>query len=279
MITDLYTYNSICCSRITTRNYSTSFSFGIRLLNRELHDPVYAIYGFVRYADEIVDTFFDLPQATILEQFREETFAAVRNRFSTNPVLHSFQWVVNRFAIPHDLIEAFLYSMKLDLTIKVHSPDSFDQYVYGSAEVVGLMCLKVFCYGNDSLYNSLYQPARRLGQAFQKVNFLRDLQADFSQRGRIYFPGLNLLNFTEEKKRNIENDIAGDFSAALVGIRKLPLSSRLGVYTAYRYYLVLFRKISKLSSGSLLSARQRISDGYKLWLMITSWTMIVLRRV
>ncbi|MFO7723555.1 MAG: phytoene/squalene synthase family protein [Bacteroidales bacterium] len=268
---DLYLRNAIDCSRITTRNYSTSFASGIRMLHRRFHDPVYAVYGFVRYADEIVDTFFEQDQQALIREFREAAFGAIQRNFSTNPILHSFQWVVNRYRIDHALIDAFLRSMEMDLEAKNHDRQGFSTYVYGSAEVVGLMCLKIFCDGDDTSYSMLTPPARRLGEAFQKVNFLRDLRSDFVDRGRTYFPDLDMSVFDQERKQLLEKEIQDDFNAALEGIRLLRRDARLGVYITYAYYLKLFRKIQKTPATALMEKRIRIPNCRKFWILLVSY--------
>jgi 15-cis-phytoene synthase len=268
---DLYLRNALDCSKITTKNYSTSFSLGIRLLHPEFRDPVYAVYGFVRYADEIVDTFFEQDQRALMASFRDETHRAIRDRFSTNPMLHSYQWVVNTYGIDHQLIDAFLHSMTMDLEQKEHDREGFTTYVYGSAEVVGLMCLKIFCNGNDEQYKALLPAARRLGEAFQKVNFLRDLRSDFDERGRSYFPDIDLKRFSNQEKTLIEQEILSDFDAALEGIHRLPANARLGVYLAYAYYRTLFRKIQRLPASMVLQKRIRISNSRKMLILLASW--------
>ncbi len=271
MSTELYKFNSIQISRITTLNYSTSFSLGIRMLSKKYRDPVYAIYGFVRVADEIVDTFHHVDQHQYFNEFVEETWKSIRNGFSTNPILHSFQWVVNEYRIPHDLITAFLYSMELDLTEKRYSQEGIDQYIYGSAEVVGLMCLKVFCDGDDVRYQGLLPSARRLGAAFQKVNFLRDLRSDYQERGRIYFACVDFSKFNEKQKKRLVKDVDKDLHEAIQGIRRLSKGSRFGVYLAYVYYLRLLWKIRRTPASVLMSRRIRISNAYKIWLLLVSW--------
>jgi phytoene/squalene synthetase len=274
---DNYTSNSLKISRQTTRHYSTSFSFGVRILQKQFRMPVYAIYGFVRVADEIVDTFHEHRQAEMLADFRCRTFEAIEQGISTNPILHSFQWVVNGYRIDHDLIHAFLDSMEMDLTDKEHTPESFKKYVYGSAEVVGLMCLRVFYKNDDEGYESLKYPAKKLGEAFQKINFLRDIRSDYKDRGRFYFPGINLDTLNDETKREIEKDIQYDFDEAYKGIRKLNRGSRLGVLVSYTYYLKLFRKIRGTSADNLFSKRYRIPNLRKLLLMASLWTRYQLR--
>jgi phytoene/squalene synthetase len=272
-ITDkpLYDYSTFKCSKIITSLYSTSFSLGISLLNRELRDAIYAIYGFVRYADEIVDTFHEFDKEMLLKEFKADTYKAIERKISLNPVLHSFQIVVNEYKVDHELIDAFLDSMEMDLHGKSHDENSYNKYIYGSAEVVGLMCLKVFCEGNQSLYDELKEPARSLGAAFQKVNFLRDLKDDFDDRGRVYFPGVDFSKFTPKDKSLIEADIQKDFDHALEGIKKLPSSSKKGVYLAYRYYTKLFKKIKQKQPETIREERIRINNASKMYIMAKSY--------
>lgn len=267
---DLYTRNSLKCSRQTTLSYSTSFSLGIRMLQKRYQKGIYAIYGFVRIADEIVDTFHDQPQKVLLEKFREETWAAIDRGFSTDLILHSFQWAVNTYKIDRELIEAFLYSMELDLTEKIYPPEMLKTYIYGSAEVVGLMCLRVFYHEQPDVYEQLIQPARKLGEAFQKVNFLRDAQDDYIKKGRIYFTNINFRNFTPESKAEIENDIQKDFDEAFQGIRILRKDVRFGVYLAYRYYLELLSIIRNTRPDDMLQARCRVPDRRKMRLLLSA---------
>ncbi len=266
----LFDQVSIRCSRITTRQYSTSFSLGIRLLSRRMHAPIYAIYGFVRFADEIVDSFHGFDKAGLLQKFRIDTHEAIREGISLNPILNSFQQVVHNYAIEKELINTFLDSMEMDLSHHFYTRRLYDQYVLGSAEVVGLMCLKVFCEGNEALYEQLKAPAMKLGSAFQKINFLRDIKADKENLGRSYFPGINLYDLSLAEKRSIEREIADELKEALKGIRQLPLSSRRGVYLAYKYYLLLFRKIRNASPQTILSGRIRVPDIHKLGVMCKS---------
>lgn len=265
---DLYTLNSLHLSKLTTKNYSTSFSLGVSLLKKEYRLPIYAVYGFVRVADEIVDTFHDQEKERKLSEFRHDTYQAIVDGMSTNPILHSFQWVVNEYNIDHHLIEAFLESMEMDLTQKEYTPEEFQKYVYGSAEVVGLMCLRVFYKGQDEAYNALIQPARKLGEAFQKINFLRDIQSDFEERGRFYFPGVEMSSFTNENKKIIEDDIKKDFDEAYEGVKQLNRVSKLGVLVSYTYYLKLFEKIRKTDASSIFKKRYRISNSRKIWILI-----------
>ncbi len=232
--------------------------------------PVYAIYGFVRFADEIVDTFHGYPKAELLERFRQDTYTAIREGISLNPVLHSFQEVVHRYGIEQELIDAFLDSMEMDLHHNYYGSELYQKYIYGSAEVVGLMCLRVFCEGDRALFDKLKSPAQSLGAAFQKINFLRDLKSDFDDRGRVYFPGVDFTNFTTEDKRNIEAEIKKDFDDAYLGIVQLPKSARFGVYLAYVYYLNLFQKIRRTAAAKVKEQRIRVNDGKKIYLLCSS---------
>lgn len=258
------------CSSLITRRYSTSFSMGIRLFHKRFRAPIYGIYGFVRFADEIVDTFHDYPKAELLERFRQDTWRAIEEGISLNPVLHSFQQVVRKYRIERELIEAFLDSMEMDLTEVTYDRRRYNEYIYGSAEVVGLMCLRVFCEGNDATYQRLKEPARRLGAAFQKINFLRDIKSDHEDRGRVYFPGVDFSRFTQEDKWQIEADIKEDFDAALDGIRQLPKGARLGVYLAYKYYTHLFLKIKSAPPQRIAQERFRLSGKRKAYLLFSS---------
>lgn len=258
------------CSNLITRRYSTSFSMGIRLFDARFQPPICGIYGFVRFADEIVDTFHGYPKAELLKRFREDTYRAIEEGISLNPVLHSFQRVVHEYKIENELIEAFLRSMEMDLTEAAYDASGYDDYIYGSAEVVGLMCLRVFCEQDEAQYARLKAPARRLGAAFQKINFLRDLKSDFDERGRVYFPGVDFSRFSDEDKRNIEADILTDFDAALEGIRQLPEGTRLGVYLAYKYYKQLFAKIKSAPAQRVTQERFRVSDKRKVYLLFSS---------
>ncbi len=265
---DLYTSNALKCSEITTKNYSTSFSMGVRTLAKDYRPPIYAIYGFVRFADEIVDTFHEQDKETLLADFKAQTYEAIKNKMSTNPILHSFQWVVNNYNISGDLIDAFLKSMEMDLDKKAFSEEEYKEYIYGSAEVVGLMCLRVFYSKQDEEYQRLVPPARKLGEAFQKVNFLRDMRSDRFERGRVYFPGVDFSNFSVKDKKEIEADIRKDFQEAFLGIRSLHRDVRLGVYLAYKYYLQLLRKIQRTRPENLLEKRFRVSNLHKFFLLV-----------
>lgn len=268
---ELYKETCLACSKLITQRYSTSFSLGIRTLHKRFHLPIYAIYGFVRYADEIVDTFHDFNKRSLLEQFRLDTDQALANGLSLNPVLHSFQWVVNTYQIERELIESFLDSMEMDLHMQRYSQQGYETYIYGSAEVVGLMCLRVFCEGDETMYRRLREPACSLGKAFQKVNFLRDMKSDFVDRGRVYFPGVAFEQFDQSAKEQIEADIARDFAHAYTGIVQLPKGARRGVYLAYRYYLRLFKKISRAPARQILEERIRVPDNQKLAILVGAY--------
>ena len=262
---------SIRTSRMTTKAYSTSFSLGILGLDKKYHDPIYAIYGFVRFADEIVDTFEDYPQKELLERFWKDTYLALDEKISLNPILNSFQQVVNAFNIDRDLIETFLKSMEMDLYKNDYDEEGYKAYILGSAEVVGLMCLKVFVDGDEKRYQELKKPAMKLGSAFQKINFLRDLHADYHALGRTYFPGVDLNEFNERVKAEIEADIDIDFKAGYEGIKQLPKGARFGVYIAYVYYYSLFKKICNTHADIILNERVRISNKRKYGLFLSSY--------
>ncbi|MEQ9437553.1 MAG: phytoene/squalene synthase family protein [Cyclobacteriaceae bacterium] len=268
---NLFDATTFKCSKLITQHYSTSFTLGIRTLHRRFHYPIYAVYGFVRYADEIVDTFHEHNKTALLNRFEKDTFQAIREKISLNPVLHSFQKVVNEYHIQPELIEAFLKSMKMDLHYQTYNTPQYEEYIYGSAEVVGLMCLRVFCEGNETLYASLEEPARRLGAAFQKVNFLRDIKSDYQERGRVYFPDVDFAEFTQRAKCLIEDDIQADFDAAYNGILRLPNGAKPGVYLAYVYYLSLFKKIKNCSAARIADERIRIPDNRKIALLIGTY--------
>lgn len=258
---------SFKCSEITTTSYSTSFSFGIKALNKALHTHIYNIYGFVRFADEIVDSFHAFNKENLLKEFKEDTHKSIKRKISLNPILNSFQHTVNRYNIDLDLVNTFLDSMEMDLKPHLYDEDKYDKYILGSAQVVGLMCLKVFVDGNNSQYIELKPHAMSLGSAFQKINFLRDIKADFEKLGRTYFPNVDMTKFNTEDKKNIEIDIKRDFENALVGIKKLPKKSKSGVYLAYIYYFKLFEKIKALSPERILSERIRIPNRVKVYLI------------
>lgn len=265
-------YNQTCleCSSLITRRYSTSFSMGIRVFDKKYRSPIYAIYGFVRFADEIVDTFHDFPKKELLDKFRRDTFEAIESGISLNPVLHSFQNVVNKYNIERELIVAFLDSMEMDLNLNAYEDNLYQKYIYGSAEVVGLMCLRVFVNGDENMYKHLYASARSLGSAFQKINFLRDIKSDFDERGRVYFPGVDFRSFSLVDKLQIESDIKKDFDDALLGITQLPQGVRFGVYLAYKYYTKLFQKIKSASPTKVKEERIRVKDSRKVVLIFSS---------
>ena len=261
-------YNQVTAeaSKQTTLMYSSSFSMAIKLLHKDLRQPIYDVYGLVRYADEIVDTFHDFDKAKLLAQFKLDAYTAIEQGVSLNPILHRFQMTVRKYNIGHELIDAFFNSMEMDLSKQEYDAATYQNYIYGSAEVVGLMCLHIFCDGDKGRYEQLKPSAQSLGAAFQKVNFLRDIKADFEGLERMYFPNCDFTNFKEEDKRIIEEDIQADFSAALEGIKKLPLKARFGVYVAFKYYFTLFKKIKKTKHHSILQTRIRIPDYGKLFI-------------
>lgn len=265
-------YKEVCreCASLITRRYSTSFSMGIRVFDQHLRAPIYGIYGFVRFADEIVDTFHDKDKATLLARFRNDTYLALEEGISLNPVLQAFQEVANEYNIGRDLIDPFLDSMEMDLDVSRYHDDLYKQYIYGSAEVVGLMCLKVFLKGDTTEYERLKPMACALGSAFQKINFLRDIKSDYEERGRVYFPGVDYNKFDQATKLEIEADIKEDFDFAYEGIKQLPTSARLGVYLAYVYYTKLFQKIKNSPAQQVAEERIRVNDGKKVYLLATS---------
>jgi 15-cis-phytoene synthase len=265
-------FTDVCqeCSEHITKRYSTSFSAGIKVFDAHLRSPIYAIYGFVRFADEIVDTFHGFDKATLLTRFRKDTYTAIEEKISLNPVLQCFQEVVHKYAIEMELIDAFLDSMEMDLHFNQYHDALYKKYIYGSAEVVGLMCLRVFTEGDDANYQRLKESARALGSAFQKINFLRDMKSDFDERGRVYFPGIDFRHFDNEQKRLIEDDIKADFALGYSGIVQLPKSARFGVYLAYVYYINLFEKIKKANAERVQQERIRVSDRRKVYLLFSS---------
>lgn len=258
-------------SALTTKKYSTSFSIGIHFLSKDLQAPIHAIYGFVRFADEIVDSFHEYEKKELLREFKAETYKALERGISLNPILNSFQWAVNKYKVDPELIEIFLQSMEMDLETTQYEQTVYEQYILGSAEVVGLMCLKVFVRGDQEAYLSLKDSAMKLGSAFQKINFLRDLNADFHLLGRTYFPEMNFDVFDRAMKTKIEQEIDLDFKAGYEGIKLLPKDARFGVYMAYRYYIKLFHKIRKTDAQIILGQRIRIPDNKKYRLLFTSY--------
>jgi len=254
-------------SRMVTRAYSTSFSLSINFLQRKFHNPIYAIYGFVRISDEIVDSFHEYNKRDLLQKLRNDTKEAIAQKISINPVLNSFQWAVHKYNIEWELIDTFLNSMEMDLEQRQYDAKSYNQYILGSAEVVGLMCLRVFTENDEKLYETLKPFAMKLGAAFQKVNFLRDLKDDYQGLGRTYFPEVDFKSFTSTEKEKIQEEIESDFKSALIGIKKLPASSKRGVYLAYYYYRKLFRKIKNTPPEKVMNTRIRIPDYIKLGIM------------
>lgn len=268
MTVELFNDVSSACSKVVTSRYSTSFYSSIKLLHTDLRKPICNIYGFVRFADEIVDTFHQHDKHSLLDQFKVETFEAIERGISLNPILNAFQQTVNHFGVDHELIHAFFKSMESDLSENKYDRQGYEEYIYGSAEVVGLMCLYIFCEGDKTLYEKLKQPARALGAAFQKVNFLRDIKADFQNLARVYFPGCDFHQFTEVDKRQIEEDIELDFREAYFGILELPLKAKFGVYVAYKYYYTLFKKIKSIAPQHILQKRVRIPNYYKAYIVL-----------
>ena len=271
MSKELFDKVSAKCSRVTTRAYSTSFSLGIKCLEKELREPIYAIYGFVRFADEIVDTFHDYNKELLLSRFKTETYQAIEEKISLNPILNSFQKTVNFYGIEPALYDQFLKSMEMDLMNTSYDEKGISEYILGSAEVVGLMSLRVFCKNDKEMYERLKPSAMKLGSAFQKINFLRDLNADYNQMGRTYFPGVDLSRFDESTKKQIEQDVASDFKEGYEGIKQLPKSARFGVYVAYVYYLALFEKIKNTPSSTVLTKRIRVRNRRKLSILAYSY--------
>lgn len=261
---------SVQISKKTTESYSTSFSLGIYFLNNRLRNPIYSIYAFVRLADEIVDSFHGYNQEYLLKKFKEETYQCLEDRISVNPILNSFQQAVHQYKIDPELIALFLKSMEMDLQKVQYTHEKYQEYILGSAEVVGLMCLHIFTERNEKMYEELKPFAMKLGAAFQKVNFLRDMKDDYQMLGRVYFPNVDMNQFSLTVKKEIENDIEQDFRTALAGIKRLPNSSKGGVYLAYVYYKSLFNKIKKLPAHQILNQRVRINNGKKLGLMLNS---------
>lgn len=267
----IYDTLSFDISTIVTKRYSTSFSLSILLLPRKLRKAIYAIYGYVRVADEIVDSFLGYNQQEMLDEWRLETDRAIDRKISTNPILHCFQDVVHEYNIDQELIDAFLHSMEMDLHKSNHTPQSYQEYIYGSAEVVGLMCLKVFLNGNQDSYEALKPYAKSLGAAFQKVNFLRDLNHDFTELDRAYFPNIDISNMDSHTLDEVCTDIQKDFDQALIGLQRLPKSSRCAVYIAYKYYLRLFKKIKGLGTQKVLEQRIRIPNLIKVRILFSSY--------
>lgn len=258
-------------SELTTKSYSTSFSIGIHFLHKEIHEAIYAIYGFVRFADEIVDSFHEFDKEALLEEFKKDTYRAIEQEISLNPILNAFQFVVRKYNIDNELIDAFLHSMEMDLKKIDYSDSLYKEYIFGSAEVVGLMCLKVFTNGEASEYQKLKPMAQKLGSAFQKINFLRDCKADIEKLGRVYFPNVKGDKITESEKLEIEADIEQEFYDSLQGIKSLPENSKLGVYVAYIYYYQLLVKIKKVHANDIMQQRIRVSNFEKCILLVKAY--------
>ena len=260
------------CSKSVTNSYSTSFSLATKMLSKSIRQDIYNIYGFVRFADEIVDTFHDYNKKELLNRFIDELNYSLKNKISTNPILNSFQSTVNKYKIDYKLIDSFLKSMKMDLKkVKYNTEKEYKEYIYGSADVVGLMCLKVFLSGNEKSFKKLKPNAMALGSAFQKVNFLRDLNADFHDLNRTYFPNLDFKNFNEESKKIIMDDIENDFKKALNGIYELPNNSKFGVYAAYKYYKRLLNKLKRTSHLKIKNERVRVPNYQKVDVLARSY--------
>jgi|JI61114C2RNA_FD_contig_101_393395_length_4627_multi_3_in_0_out_0_6 phytoene/squalene synthetase len=271
---------SFKCSKQVTKSYSTSFSLAVKMLSPSIRDAIYSIYGFVRCADEIVDSFHNFDKNFLIDDFENEYYKALKSDISLNPILNSFQQTVKKYNITDDLIQSFLKSMKADLIKSNYTNESeINEYIYGSADVVGLMCLKVFTNGNDLKYNELKPSAMKLGSAFQKVNFLRDLKDDTLVLNRNYFPNVELKLFDENSKQMIINDIKKDFKESYIGIRKLSKDSQFGVFTAYVYYKKLLQKLEKMPSKEIENQRIRISNSMKFWLLIKSYTIYKLKLI
>lgn len=265
---DSYSYEA---SRKVTKLYSTSFYAGVRFLDKQIRNDIHAIYGFVRFADEIVDTFHEQEQEELLKEFKEDTYRAIDRGISLNPILNSFQATVKKYDIDHKLIDQFLHSMEMDLTPQDYSEEKYEEYILGSAEVVGLMCLKIFVFGNQTEYESLKPFAMKLGSAFQKINFLRDLKDDLNDLGRLYFPNIGPEGMTLEDKLQIEEEIEKEFEEAYKGIIKLPKSARFGVYVSYSYYTRLLKKIKRKTIQDLMTERIRVGDKTKMIIFFKSY--------
>ncbi len=271
---------SFKCSVLVTKSYSTSFSLAVHMLAPSIRDAIYSVYGFVRFADEIVDSFHGFDKETLIHDFEEEYYKAQKLGISLNPILNSFRQTVTKYNISDDMIQSFLKSMKMDLIkSNYHTKEEYDEYIYGSADVVGLMCLKVFVNGDNEKYEELKDEAMRLGSAFQKVNFLRDLKDDNLVLNRNYFPGFDLKSFDESSKALIIKEIEEDFAVALQGIRKLPLEAKFGVYTAYVYYKKLLRKLENTPCHKIGSERIRVSNYSKGILFANSFVTYKLKLV
>ena len=278
---ELFDQVSFDTSKLVTKKYSTSFSLAVKMLSPTIRSAIYNIYGFVRFADEIVDTFHDYKKEELLDDFEKEYYKALDNGISLNPILNSFQATVKRYNITDDLVKSFLKSMRADLSKTAYeTQEEYNEYIYGSADVVGLMCLKVFVDGDDEKYNELKNAAMRLGSAFQKVNFLRDLKDDFELLNRSYFPNVDLTSLDTESKHLITQEIEDDFDFAFNhGILKLPVEAKFGVYMAYRYYRRLLKKLNSVPSSEIIETRVRISDPMKINLLARSYVKYKLNMI
>lgn len=268
------------CSRLVTQSYSTSFSLATKMLSTSIRSDIYNIYGFVRFADEIVDTFHDYDKKTLFEDFEKSLKEAIENKISLNPILNSFQYTYHKYAIPYHLVDSFMKSMRMDLTKKIYlNNEEFKEYIYGSADVVGLMCLRVFVNGDDTKYDELKSSAMALGSAFQKVNFLRDLKADYENLERSYFPDTDLAALDEVSKKRIVDEINQDFALGYSGIVKLPVEAKFGVYTAYKYYYKLLNKLKKTPPLEIKNARIRVPNYQKVGVLARSYVKYKLQLV
>ena len=269
---EIYDHISFECSKIVTQAYSTSFSLATKMLSTSIRSDIYNIYGFVRCADEIVDAFHDYDKETLFNKFEEDLETSLKDKISLNPILNAFQHTYHKYKIPHHLVSSFMKSMRMDLNKSVYSTEAdFKEYIYGSADVVGLMCLRVFVKGNDERYEALKVSAMALGSAFQKVNFLRDLKADYENLNRSYFPNTNLRELDETSKLRIVEEIKADFKMGYEGIIQLPNEAKFGVYTAYKYYYKLLRKLQKTPSLEIKNARIRVPNYQKFGLLAKSY--------
>lgn len=268
----IYDIVSKDCSKIVTKTYSTSFSMATKMLSNSIRQDIYNIYGFVRLADEIVDSFHDYPKKELFSKFEKDLEISLKNKISLNPILNSFQYTYHKYDIDHELVSSFMDSMRLDLSkSKYKTEEEYKNYIYGSADVVGLMCLKVFVKGDRKKYDELKSSAMSLGSAFQKVNFLRDLKADFDDLNRTYFPNTDLDNLDENSKQNIIIDIENDFSEGLKGIKLLPIEAKFGVFMAYRYYSQLLKKLKKTPALEIKNTRIRVPNYKKIELLTRSF--------
>ncbi|RPD90742.1 phytoene/squalene synthase family protein [Aureibaculum marinum] len=270
-MSNLFNKVSIGCSKLVTKSYSTSFSLAVKMLAPSIRNAIYSIYGFVRFADEIVDTFHNYDKEYLLDDFEKEYYKAYQQKISLNPILNAFQLTVKQYNIDNDLIQSFLKSMRLDLTKLNYDKEDYEEYIYGSADVVGLMCLKVFVKGDLDSYNTLKEPAMRLGSAFQKVNFLRDLKEDIEVLNRSYFPNIDIQNLNNISKSKIIKEIELDFKLAYIGIKGLPKEAKFGVYTAFIYYKCLLNKLKRTPSTKIMSTRIRVSNSRKISLLAQSF--------